>query len=280
MSIAGGTPRAIERAERLGCSALQIFVKNASRWKGPAISDEESEEFRKGREESRLESVVAHDSYLINLASPDEDLWNRSVGAFQDELGRCERLGLDFLVAHPGAHLKSGEAEGIRRISEAINLIHQKTGDLRVKIALETTAGQGTALGYRFEHLRDILSGCRESDRISVCLDTCHVFAAGYDIREEESYQHTFQLFHEAIGFEKLAVIHLNDSKRDLGSRVDRHDHIGHGAIGERAFKLIMNDKRLFSIPKVLETPKGEDDAWDRENLKKLESMLNDGAGL
>jgi deoxyribonuclease-4 len=148
-----------------------------------------------------------------------------------------------------------------------------------VKIALETTAGQGTTLGYRFEQLRDMIAGCREPERLSVCLDTCHLFAAGYDIRDEDGYQRTLQSFHEVIGLDKLSVIHLNDSKRELGSRVDRHDHIGHGRIGETAFGLIMNDNRMVSIPKLLETPKGEDDSWDRKNLEKLGSMLNDVVG-
>jgi len=274
MSIAGGTPRAIERAEKVRCTALQIFVKNASRWTAPEISEQESAEFRKLRGESRLRSVLAHDSYLINLASPDQDLWNRSILALCDELGRSEKLGLDFLVAHPGAHLKSGENEGIRRISQAIDLIHQKTVGFSVKIALETTAGQGSNLGYRFEQLRDMISGCQHPEKLAVCLDTCHVFAAGYDIRDEECYQQTLQSFDETIGLERLAVIHLNDSKRELGSRVDRHNHIGHGQIGERAFKLIMNDRRMAFIPKILETPKGDDDSWDGKNLRKLESLL------
>jgi len=274
MSIAGGTPLAVERARQLQCTALQIFVKNASRWEGPEINHEERSEFRRLREASDLGSVVAHDSYLINLASPKDDLWNRSIGAFSDELERCEKLGLDFLVAHPGAHLGSGEHAGIERISTAIDLVQEMVGDTRVRIALETTAGQGTSLGYRFEHLRDIIGGCRKPERLSVCLDTCHVFAAGYDIRDEQSFEQTLASFQEIIGLEKLAVIHVNDSKREFGSRVDRHDHIGSGSIGEVAFKLIMNDERLVSKPKILETPKGKDDSWDRKNLEKLRSML------
>lgn len=274
MSIAGGTPKAIERAEKVGCSALQIFVKNASRWQGPEISEEERREFLERRERSKLESVVAHDSYLINLASPDDELWNRSILATIDELKRCEMLGLDYLVAHPGAHLGSGEGEGIRRISTALDQIHQETDRFRVMIALETTAGQGTTLGYRFEHLRDIFEGCLMPERLVVCLDTCHIFAAGYDIRDYESYDETMKSFHDVIGLGRLAVIHLNDSKREFGSRVDRHDHIGLGAIGDQAFKFIMTDDRLTSIPKILETPKGDDDSWDKKNLKKLRSML------
>jgi len=276
MSIAGGTPKAIERAQSAGCTALQIFVKNASRWLGPRISEEESLEFQKRREDSNLKSVVAHDSYLINLASPNDELWSRSISALVDELERCELLGLDFLVAHPGAHLKSGETEGVSRISEAINRIHLEVGELRVKIALETTAGQGTTLGYRFEQLRDMIAECREPERLVVCLDTCHVFAAGYDIRDAESYHQTFHSFHEVVGFEKLAVVHLNDSKRDFHSRVDRHEHIGQGKIGENGFRLIMNDGRMAAIPKILETPKGEDDSGDCRNLRKLEAMIGD----
>ena len=274
MSIAGGTPRAIERAAEVESTALQIFVKNASRWKAPPISDEEGAEFRSLRGKSDLGSVVAHDSYLINLASPDQDLWNRSILALCDELERCAKLGLEYLVAHPGAHLKSGETVGIGRISEAIDLVHQKMEDFTVKIALETTAGQGTNLGYRFEQLRDMIAGCQEPEGVTVCLDTCHIFAAGYDIRTEEGYQKTIQSFDDTIGLDRLSVIHLNDSKRELGSRVDRHNHIGYGEIGEEAFDLIMNDTRLDHVPKILETPKGEDDSWDRKNLEKLRSMI------
>jgi deoxyribonuclease-4 len=277
LSIAGGTPRAIRAAEELDCTALQIFVKNASRWTGPSIGDEESRHFRDLRSETRLRSVVAHGSYLINLASPDAELWRRSISAVLDELRRSEALGLDFLVLHPGSHLKTGEANGVRRVSRALNRIHQESGELRARIALETTAGQGTNLGYLFEHLRDMIAGCDSPERLGVCLDTCHIFAAGYEIREKEHYQSTMARFEEILGIRKLVVVHLNDSKRELGSRVDRHEHIGQGEIGLAAFESIMNDSRLKDVPKILETPKGEDGREDRRNLEKLRSLVVNG---
>ena len=277
LSIAGGTPEAVKAARDLGCTALQIFVKNASRWYAPPIAEEESRHFQELRELVQLRSAVAHGSYLVNLASPDEGLWRRSLSAVKDELERSEALGLEFLVLHPGSHLKTGETVGIQRISEALNHIHEECGELRVKIALETTAGQGTNLGYRFEQLRDMLDGCKLPERVAICLDTCHVFAAGYDIREEESYGATTARFEEVLGFEKLAVLHLNDSKRELGSRVDRHEHIGMGQIGLGAFESIMNDRRLVDLPKILETPKGEDGLEDRRNLEKLRALIRKG---
>ncbi|MFQ5740150.1 MAG: deoxyribonuclease IV [Acidobacteriota bacterium] len=273
MSIAGGTPQAIMRALQVGCNVLQIFVKNSHRWQGRTISESEATEFHRRSKESGLRSVVAHDSYLINLSAPGAELWERSIEALVDEISRSQRLGLRYLVAHPGAHVGEGESWGVRRVSRALDRVHSQVPDCRVQIALETTAGQGTSLGYRFEHLRDILGACRDPGRVAVCLDTCHVFAAGYDLRDEESYQRLTERFDQTIGLDKLKIFHVNDSKRELGSRVDRHEHIGQGKIGTSGFARILQDDRFSAIPKILETPKGRDLKEDRRNLRVLRRL-------
>jgi deoxyribonuclease-4 len=252
---------------------MQVFVKNANRWESPDLEPEEVEGFCKARSSSNLKRCVAHDSYLINLASPNDALWDRSKAALFAELRRCDLLEIEHLVVHPGAHVGSGESEGIDRIAAAIDWIQAEGGDLKVKIALETTAGQGTSIGHRFEHLRDILAAVREPEKLFVCLDTCHIFAAGYDIRRQQDYRETIELFEAIIGLGKLKVIHFNDSKRDLGSRVDRHEHIGKGFIGEDGFRWFLNDPRFVEVPKILETPKGSDDSYDIDNLAVLRSL-------
>ena len=277
MSIAGGIPKSLDRAVDVGCNVLQIFVKNNNQWRGRPLHDPEVHEFRQRRAESPILQVVAHDSYLINLASPKEELWERSIAAFLDEMDRCERLGLSHLVTHPGAHVGSGEACGIGRIAEALERILERTASYGVKIALETTAGQGSTLGHRFEHLRDIMAGCGSPEQIVVCMDTCHVFAAGYDIRTEEGYAGVMEQFDQVVGLDKLEVLHFNDSKRALGSRVDRHDHIGQGEIGKAGFRWFLNDRRLVQVPKLLETPKENQGEADRRNLKVLRSLLSGG---
>jgi deoxyribonuclease-4 len=275
MSIAGGTHLAIERAVELSCNVLQLFVKNCNRWQGSELTEKEVKRFRTARGKAGLVRVVAHDSYLINLASPSAELWERSIQALIDESTRCERLGIDYLVAHPGAHLSSGETTGILRIGEAINRIHQEIGSFKVRLALETTAGQGTSLGYRFEHLRDILASLQDSQRVAVCLDTCHIFAAGYDIRSAEDSRRTMSQFEQAIGLDKLAIIHVNDSKRPLGSRVDRHEHLGRGRIGKAGFKAFLHESCLADRPLILETPKGKGNLFDKQNLKTLRGLLS-----
>ncbi len=274
MSIAGGIPKAVERAVNAGCTVLQIFVKNASQWQGRVPSTEEVQAFREACRDAGLTAVVGHDSYLINLASPDDALWERSIEALIDEIGRATALGLDDLVVHPGAHAGSGEEQGLERIVRAIDRIHDRVGPDSTRIALETTAGQGTSIGHRFEHLRDILGGVREPDRLGVCFDSCHVFAAGYDFRTPETWERTLQEFDCVVGLDRLRVLHLNDSRRELGSRVDRHQHIGEGEIGSRGFCLIMNERRLGGRPKILETPKGDDGEEDRRNLATLRGMV------
>jgi deoxyribonuclease-4 len=275
VSVAGGISLAIERAERLDCSAMQVFVKNANRWESPDLQPEEIERFCSARAGSNLKRCVAHDSYLINLAAPDDALWDRSREALLAELRRCDLLGLEHLVIHPGAHVGSGESEGIGRIAAAIDWIQAQEGDLEVKIALETTAGQGSSIGHRFEHLRDIFTEVQEPEKLFVCLDTCHIFAAGYDIRRQQDYSETMELFKAIIGLDKLKVIHFNDSKRDLGSRVDRHEHIGKGFIGKDGFRWFLNDPRFVEVPKILETPKGSDDSYDIDNLAVLRSLTH-----
>ncbi len=270
MSIAGGTPEAILLARKVRATALQIFVKNNNRWVGKVLPDEEVEIFRRIWKRSRLlRSLVAHNSYLINMASPNDTLWQKSIEAMVEELERCRRLGVEALIAHPGAHVGSGEAAGLRRIARALDRIHEEAGD-SVGIALETTAGQGTNLGYRFEQLRDIFGQCRYRSHLAVCLDTCHVFAAGYDIRGPENYITTMEEFDRTVGCDRLAAIHMNDSKRRLNSRIDRHTHIGEGEIGLTGFQGFMNDERLEDVPKILETPKGKGLRDDRRNMRKL----------
>ncbi len=274
MSIAGGIPKAVDRAMDVGCTVLQIFVKNASRWKGRLLSDDEIEAFRCGCRSAGLKALVGHDSYLINLASPDDALWERSQEALIDEIERSTALDLAWLVVHPGAHGGSGEERGVARIAEAIDRVQDRLDDASTPIALETTAGQGTSVGHRFEHLRDILSRVRKPDRLGICMDSCHVFAAGYDLRTPETWEQTLNEFDRVVGLDRLQVLHVNDSKREFGSRVDRHQHIGEGEIGSRGFCLIMNEERLRGVPKILETPKGKDGEEDRRNLATLRSMV------
>ncbi len=218
-----------------------------------------------------ISPVVAHDSYLINLCSPDDTLLEKSRQAFLIEMTRCEKLKIPYLVTHPGGHMGQGEEEGLKKIAESLNWLHEKSPNFKVKVALESTAGQGTGLGYRFEQLARMIELCSQPERVMVCLDTCHIFAAGYDITTQESYNKTFSEFDRIIGLKRLAAIHLNDSKKGLGSRVDRHEHIGKGTIGEKPFGFIMKDKRLDKIPKLLETPKeNEMDSVNLGILRKL----------
>ncbi len=217
--------------------------------------------------------MIAHDSYLINLCAVDDAILKKSREAFVDELQRCELLGIPYLNFHPGSHIGKGEEEGIKLIIESLNVAHEKTKDFRVLSVLETTAGQGSAIGYRFEHLHRIIDGVNEPERMAVCIDTCHIFAAGYDISTKYGYEKTIKEFDDVIGLERLVAFHVNDSKKPLGSRVDRHEHIGKGAIGLDGFRFLMQDERLVHIPKILETPKSEDLEEDRMNLSLLKKL-------
>lgn len=275
MSIAGGVHTAVERAMSVHCTALQLFVKNSNQWKGRPLSDDDVSTYKKLLRESRIGAVVVHDTYLINLCAVNEEILQKSRFALKDELDRSETIGAEYLNFHPGSHMGAGEAEGIKRIAESLNLVHEQTRGYNVKSVLEATAGQGTSIGYRFEHLRAIIDLVEEPERMGVCIDTCHVFAAGYDIGSEAGYERTFNEFDDILGLERLVAFHVNDSKRELGSRVDRHEHIGKGKIGRNGFRLLMNDPRFQKIPKILETPKGEDLKEDVMNMRVLKRMVN-----
>jgi deoxyribonuclease IV len=272
-SIAGGTPRAVRRGIDAGCRVLQIFVKNNNRWVGKPIERPEAREFRTAARAARLSRVVAHTSYLINLASPDADLRRKSIESLAEEIGRCARLGIRDLVLHPGAHCGEGEATGVARIAASLDEVFDRTGAARVRILLETAAGQGSCVGHRFEHLRDILGAVRTRRRVAACLDTCHVHAAGYDLVTRKGYAETIAAFDRTVGLTRLAAIHVNDSKKPRGSRVDRHEHIGRGSIGRRGFRNLMTDPLLSAIPKFLETPKDETLDLDRANLAVLRRL-------
>ncbi len=274
MSIAGGVGNALLAGKKVDCDAIQIFTKSSRQWAAKPYTKEEIEQFGANQKETGITQVIAHDSYLLNLGSPDTPLRKRSVAAFIDELERCEILGVTNLVAHPGAHVGTGEAEGIKTIAKSLDEVHKACPGYGAKVTLEITAGQGSNLGYRFEQIAAIMDATKESDRLRVCFDTEHAFAAGYDIRTQEGYERTFSEFAEAIGIERLAAFHLNDSKKEFNSRVDRHEHIGKGFIGVEAFRLLLNDKRFWGLPMCLETPKGPELKEDRENLTLLRSLI------
>jgi deoxyribonuclease-4 len=272
-SIAGGMFKAFDRAQSVGCESVQIFVKSNRSWAVKPLTDEDVERFRARAEESGIQPVVGHASYLLNLGTPDEELWLKSRDMLILELQRCEALGVSSLVLHPGAHVGAGEEVGLRRVAQALGQVHAATSGFSAQILLETTAGQGTSLGYSFDHLAWLLSHTPEGERLGVCFDTCHVFAAGYELRTLEGYADTIETFDHVIGLDRLQAIHLNDSKGDLGSRKDRHEHIGKGHIGLDGFRHVMNDARLAGLPGLLETPKREDLREDRENLETLRSL-------
>jgi len=271
MSIAGGAFNAILEGERLGCTTIQIFTKSSNQWKAKKLTDEELERFRAEQKRTGIKPVIAHDSYLINLGSPDAALVQKSREAFLHEMERCDLLNIPYLVTHPGAHVGQGEEWGLKRIAESIDWVHERNDDFKVNIALEVTAGQGSSLGYKFEHLTTIIEHARHPERIKVCIDTCHIFAAGYDISTDEGYHKTISEFDRIIGLKSLVAIHLNDSKKPLGSHVDRHEHIGKGQIGEKPFGFFLRDKRFAKIPKLLETPK--ENEMDRVNLAILRRL-------
>jgi len=274
MSIAGGVGNALLDGKKVDCDTIQIFTKSSRQWAAKPYTKEEIEQFKINRKETGITTIIAHDSYLLNLGSPDAALRIRSVAAFIDELERCETLGVSNLVAHPGSHVGAGEAAGIKTIAKSLDEVHTACPAYNVKITLEITAGQGSNLGYSFEQIRSIIDATKQSERLRVCFDTEHAFAAGYDIRTKSGYERTFTQFDEAIGIKLLAAFHLNDSKKEFNSRVDRHENIGKGFIGVEAFRLLMNDKRFWGLPMCLETPKGPDLKEDREALTLLRSLI------
>jgi deoxyribonuclease IV len=273
MSIGGGVHTAIERGCLIKCTAIQMFVKNNMQWFARPLRREEIREFLEHRQRGEILSIFAHANYLINLAATNPQFHANSIRALSEELTRADQLELPFLVMHPGAHLGAGEEAGLEKIVISINRVFRKIPKVKTRIALETTAGQGSYLGHRFEQIAYILENVRERQRLCVCLDTAHVFAAGYDIGSEAGVKTTFREFDRVIGLDQLAAIHVNDSKTGRGSRVDRHQHIGKGQIGLNAFRVIMRDRRFRKIPKVLETPKGKEMLEDVENLKTLRGL-------
>jgi deoxyribonuclease-4 len=280
MSIAGGYHNALLQAQALGCDCVQLFTHAPNQWNGRDLSDEEARLFHRTLRQTRLRQPTAHDCYLTNLASPDEALYRRSLETFLVELRRAERLRLRYLVMHPGAHVESGEEAGLARVAAALNEIHGRMPACKVRVLLETTAGQGSSLGHRFEHLARILSLVSEANRLGVCFDTCHVFAAGYALAPVAEYAATMQAFDRTIGLSRLRVFHVNDSRKPQGSRVDRHAHIGRGEMGLEPFRLLVNDRRFRNRPMILETPKeeGEKSDMDVVNLATLRGLVSDNS--
>lgn len=276
MSIAGGYDKAVEAAHAAGCDCVQLFTKNNNQWRAKPLTDEDAQKFQARLRHYGIEHCVAHDSYLINLASPDEAIWRKSLDAFVIELLRAQKLGIPHVVAHPGAFTASSEEAGLRRIIEALDEIHDQTPGIAAGALLETTAGQGTNLGWKFEHLATLLEGVKDPQRLGVCFDTCHVFAAGYPMGAEKEYRATMRKFNKIVGVQRIKAFHLNDSKRELGSRVDRHEHIGEGQLGLEPFRHLLNDRRFRQTPMYLETPKGERNGQNLDviNLRTLRGLI------
>lgn len=275
-SIAKGLHNAIYEAHSYGCNALQIFTKNANTWKERKLSPDEINRFDQARKHTGITAIASHTSYLINLAADENKKHAMSCKALTNELIRSSILAIPFVVLHPGYHMGRDENTGMRKIIASINTIFTQTPDVQTKLLLETTAGQGSSIGHTFEQLSTIINKVKNKSRLGVCIDTSHIFAAGYDIRTKTSYDETIGAFDATIGLEHLHLLHLNDSKKDFGSRVDRHEHIGEGYIGIEAFKLFMNDKRFVNIPKIIETPKNKEKKdSDMINLNRLRGLLH-----
>jgi deoxyribonuclease-4 len=281
-SISGGLFRACERAVADGCQALQIFTKNSSQWGARPLPANEVADFRGAVARAGLGPLLAHDSYLINMAALDRTLRKRSLEAFYVEMARAEELGIDFLVTHPGAHVGHGDDEGLARVIEALDELLDRTRGYRLRVLLENSAGQGSTLGWRFEHLATVLDALEPrtavDKRLGVCLDTCHLLAAGYPFVDEGEYARTWAEFDRTLGFDRLAAFHLNDSKRPRGSRVDRHAEIGDGHIGRDSFRRLVRDVRFARLPAILETPPGPDKKPSfARNLARLRGYVDDG---
>jgi deoxyribonuclease IV len=276
-SIAGGYYKAVEIAHRLKCDCVQVFTKNNNQWRAKELTDEDVQLFQGKLEELGVTHPLAHDSYLINLASPDAALWKKSVDSFILEMLRADRLGIPYLVTHPGAFTTSSEEIGIAKVIKALDETHRQTRGIKTKCLLETTAGQGSCLGCKFEHLASMIDGVQDPDRLGVCVDTCHIFAAGYPISTEKDYKATMRALDKTVGVKQVKAFHVNDSVKPLGSRVDRHAHIGRGMIGKEGFRLLLNDRRFRKVPMYLETPKGEEKGKDLDtiNLRTLRRLIN-----
>jgi deoxyribonuclease-4 len=273
-SIAGGVAKALERGQEAGCDVVQIFVKNPSRWTAKPFAEQDITAFNEAVSDTGIWPVFAHSIYLVNVATPDDALWNKSIGALTDDLERCEQLGLSGLVMHPGSHRGAGEEVGVARIVAALDEVHARLPGYGVQVWLEVTAGQGDHLGYTFSQLGAMMDGVKEPERLGICFDTAHAFAAGYELRTREGYEATWAEFAEELGLDRLKAIHLNDSKKELGGRVDRHEQIGQGQLGIEPFHFLLNDARFRGIPMTLETDKGPDLAEDKENLALLRSLI------
>ena len=283
LSINGGLPRAVDRAVASRCEALQIFTKSAGQWRARVIPDDEMVLFRRRVADTGIHPVIAHNSYLINIAAAAPALREQSLAALLEEYDRADALGLQGLVMHPGSFTTSTESDGLRLIASGLRALLRTRRRAAPLILLEHTAGQGTNLGHRFEHLAKIIEGLDGSPRVGVCLDTCHLLAAGYDICSEEGYVQTFREFDRLVGLDRLKAFHLNDSKKPCGSRVDRHEHIGKGCLGLEVFRRLMTDPRFAGLPMLLETPKldtpesrrrSDVDPWDARNLRTLRRLM------
>jgi deoxyribonuclease-4 len=279
LSIAGGMDQAALRARRLRADTLQLFVKSPSQWRLAALTDDAVARFRDEARRARLEPLLGHASYLVNLASPDPALYEKSRRCVLEEWDRTERLGLDYLVLHPGAHMRSGEAAGLEQIARALRRLRQERPARTAMILLETTAGAGTVMGGRFEHLQQLIAACDppggQAPWLGVCIDTCHLWAAGYDLGTAQAIDDTLGRLDEAVGLERVKVVHVNDARGGLGSHLDRHEHIGRGQLGKQAFRLLIHHPALAALPFILETPK--EDARDRPmdpvNLRTLRRL-------
>ena len=277
MSIAGGYYKSVKAAKEVGCDCVQLFTKNNNQWRAKEITEKDVDRFQSHLQDLGISHPLSHASYLINLGSPDDELWGKSVDAFVIELQRAEMLGIPYVVMHPGAFTTSTEAKGIRRIIKGLNEVHKQTRGITSQCLLETTAGQGSCIGHTFEHLAKIIDGVRDPDRLGVCFDTCHVFAAGYPMETEKEYKATMKHLNQTVGVKTVKAFHLNDSKKPLGSRVDRHEHIGIGEMGIEPFRRLLNDRRFKKVPMYLETAKDEKDGrpWDEINLETLRGLID-----
>lgn len=276
MSTTGGLHTALERGASIGCTAIQIFTKNSNQWKTKPLTEADIATYKSAQAKARINHVVTHASYLINLCSTNKQTAHLSRVAFIDELLRCDALGIGSLIFHPGSHTGAGEEAGLRAIADALNRAHDETPGCKTLSTLETTAGQGTNLGYRFEQLATIIELVKAPERMAVCIDTCHLFAAGYPIHTEEGWEKTMDEFQRILGIQRITAVHVNDSMKGFGSRLDRHEHIGKGEIGLTAFRVLMNDQRFAGLPKILETEKGEEMKEDVENMGVLTSLIED----
>ncbi len=272
-STEGGVSRSLERGASIGCGAVQLFTKNNNRWFEKPLDPDEIRRFRSAARAFKRRFLISHAGYLINLASPKADLLEKSLASFADEVRRADAIGLAGVVVHPGAHVGEGEERGIARVAQSLDAVFAETPGARPLVLLETTAGQGTSLGWRFEHLAEIIGRCGSPERLGVCVDTCHVFAAGYDIRTQDAYEKTMRDLIRLVGRRRIRAFHLNDSLRELGSRIDRHEHIGKGKIGLGGFRALLNDPRFGDRPMVLETHKGKEMKEDVVNLRVLRKL-------